>query len=71
MTIAIKAIENGEHGIAPWRKPWFQAGIPMNLESKKLMKSLGNSLSEKGIGKTVIQETIKPTNPLIDGSEKL
>jgi len=43
----------------------------MNLESRKLMDSIGNSLAEKGLGKTVIQETIKPTNPLIDGSEKV
>lgn len=32
---AIKAIENGEIGIAPWKRPWFQNGIPQNLITKK------------------------------------
>lgn len=43
----------------------------MNLESKRLIDSMSNSMSKKGLGKKVIQETIKPTNPLIDGSENL
>ena len=37
---AIKAIENGELGIAPWKRPWFQAGIPMNLKSKKAYRGI-------------------------------
>lgn len=32
---AIHAVENGELGIAPWRRPWFQAGLPLNLVSKR------------------------------------
>jgi antirestriction protein ArdC len=32
---AIKAAENGENVIAPWHRPWFQSGMPINLVSKK------------------------------------
>ena len=35
LNIAIKSIENGEIGIAPWKRPWFQAGIPQNLIRKQ------------------------------------
>jgi antirestriction protein ArdC len=32
---ALKAVENGDAAIAPWHRPWFQAGMPVNLVSKK------------------------------------
>jgi len=35
MNDAITAIENGEQGIAPWNRPWFQAGMPKNLIRKQ------------------------------------
>lgn len=37
---AIRAAENGETVIAPWHRPWFQAGMPMNLVSKKAYRGM-------------------------------
>ena len=37
---AIKNIENGEKGLAPWHCPWFKAGAPKNLVSKKAYRGL-------------------------------
>lgn len=37
---AIAAIENGEIGIAPWKRSWYQAGIPQNLVSKKAYRGM-------------------------------
>jgi len=41
----------------------------MNLESKRLIDSMNGSAT--GIGRGVIQETVKKANPLVDGSGKL
>jgi translation initiation factor 2 beta subunit (eIF-2beta)/eIF-5 len=41
----------------------------MNLESKRLIDSMNGSVT--GIGRGVIQETVKKANPLVDGSGKL
>jgi len=38
--LAITAIGNGEKGIAPWNRPWYQSGIPMNLKSKKAYRGM-------------------------------
>jgi antirestriction protein ArdC len=37
---AISAIEKGELGIAPWNRPWFNTGNPINLVSKKEYKGI-------------------------------
>jgi len=38
--VAIAEIENGETGIAPWRRPWYQSGIPQNLVSKRAYRGM-------------------------------
>lgn len=43
----------------------------MNLESKRLMRSIEDGLAKKGVAREVIQEVEEEKNPLIDGSEKL
>jgi len=37
---AIKDIEEGRLGIAPWNRPWFNSGAPTNLISKKAYKGI-------------------------------
>ena len=37
---AITNVENGEKGLIPWRRPWFQSGMPTNLVSKKPYRGL-------------------------------
>ena len=37
---AIALQETGQNSIAPWHRPWFQAGIPQNLVSKKAYRGM-------------------------------
>lgn len=50
----------------------IKRGSQMRLESEKLMKRMNNSdIINRGVGKSVIQEEVKKTSSLIQGSEKL